>query len=178
RRQQDVLRELNSAQTSAWFLNSNAGASPFWLAARAETAAARPPQGEEQILRKFRLILRRVRSTRLEALRAPKERRPGPCIHPIRSGDLASARHLDPLLDQGVEAVLRHGLREQVALPEIAAHAEQAVGVRRLLDADRDGDRLEIVREVDDGLADGGVLLVGGAVGDERAVELELGERH
>ena len=40
-----------------------------------------------------------------------------------------------------------------------------------------DGDAAEIVREIDDGLAQRRIDLVGAAVGDEDAVELELGER-
>ena len=39
------------------------------------------------------------------------------------------------------------------------------------------GDAAEIVRQIDDGLAQRRVDLVGAAIGDEGAVELELGER-
>src|SRR5262249_46339380 len=41
--------------------------------------------------------------------------------------------------------------------------------------SDRYGGGLEIVRQVDDRLADRRVLLVAGAIGHERAVELKLG---
>ena len=61
--------------------------------------------------------------------------------------------------------------------PIVAAHADQRERVGGLLDADGDGEAAEIVREVDDGLAQRRVDLVGAAVGDEGAVELELGKR-
>src|SRR5262245_40149897 len=89
-----------------------------------------------------------------------------------RSGERRlCARRRGALPEQNQEALLRHRLGEQVALAEVAAHAEQRVCVAGLLDADRHGGRVEIVREVDDGAADRGPALVGATVGDEAAIE-------
>ena len=71
------------------------------------------------------------------------------------------------LAQQRDEALLRHRLAEQEALAVVAAHADQRHRVGRLLDADGDRDAAEIVREVDHGLAQRRIDLVGAAVGDE-----------
>ena len=82
------------------------------------------------------------------------------------------------LAQQRRETFLRHRLAEQEALAVIAAHADQRHRVGGLLDAHGDRDAAEIVREIDHRLAERRVDLVGAAVGDEGAVELELGEGH
>ena len=97
--------------------------------------------------------------------RSPSARRKLPAL---RGGALAQQRD---------EALFRHRLAEQESLPVVAAHADQRQRVGGFLDADADRDAAEIVREVDHGLAQRRVDLVGAAVGDESAVELELGER-
>ena len=86
--------------------------------------------------------------------------------------------HHHALLEQRDEPLLRHRLAEQEALAEIAAHAHQRHRVGGLLEADADRERAEAVGEIDHGLADRRVDLVGAAADHERAVELHLGERH
>jgi hypothetical protein len=86
----------------------------------------------------------------------------------LRSGALAQQRD---------ETLLRHRLTEQESLTVVAAHADQGERVRCLLDSDRHGHAAEIVRKVDDGLAQRRIDLVGAAIGDERPVELEFGKR-
>ena len=81
------------------------------------------------------------------------------------------------LAQQRDEALLRHRLAEQEALAEIAAHAHQRHRVGGFFDAHGDGDAAEIMREIDHRLAQRRIDLVGAAVGDEGAVELEFGER-
>jgi hypothetical protein len=90
------------------------------------------------------------------------------CVAGLRGGALAQQRS---------EALLRHRLTEQEALAVVAAHADQGERVGCFLDADRHGHAVEIMREVDDGLAQRRIDLVGAAIGDEGAVELELGKR-
>src|SRR5262245_25811336 len=75
------------------------------------------------------------------------------------------------------ELFLGHRLTEQEALSDVAAHAGERQRVGGLLDSDRDREAAEIVREIDDGLAERRIDAVGAAVGNEDRVELELGER-
>ena len=101
--------------------------------------------------------------------RAVGGRRPvGGKLPALRGGALTQQRN---------ETVLGHRLTEQKSLAVIAAHADQRERVGRLLDPDSDGDAAEIVREIDDGLAQRRVDLVGPAIGNKGAVELEFGER-
>ena len=81
------------------------------------------------------------------------------------------------LAQQRDETVLRHRLAEQEALADVAAHAGEGKRVRGLLDADGDRRAAEIMREIDHSLAERSIDLVGAAIADESAVELELGER-
>ena len=74
------------------------------------------------------------------------------------------------------EALLRHRLPEQEALTEVAAHAHQGNRIRGLFDARGDCDTSENVREIDRRLAERRVDLIGAAVGDKSAIELELGK--
>lgn len=80
------------------------------------------------------------------------------------------------LAQQRDEAFLRHRLSEQEALTEVAAHSDQGDGICGLFDAHGDGGATEIMREVDDCLAERRDDLVDAAVGDETAIELELGK--
>lgn len=54
-----------------------------------------------------------------------------------------------------------------VPLAVVAAHAHQCHGVRGFFDAGRDSVAAETVSEIDDGLAQRSIDLVGAAVGDE-----------
>src|SRR5262245_14593159 len=67
------------------------------------------------------------------------------------------------------EVVARHRAREDVALPEVAAHALQRLHLQHGLDAFSDRLAAELVRERDDGLAQAGIHAVAVAVGDEAA---------
>src|SRR5512134_2535642 len=82
---------------------------------------------------------------------------------PLRRRALAQKRN---------ETLLRHRLAQQISLAVVASHAHQCQGVRGLFDADRDDIAAETVSEIDDGLAQRSVDLVGAALGDEGLVEL------
>src|SRR3954454_9011601 len=89
-----------------------------------------------------------------------------------RAGDGPEARG-----DQRAEFVRRHRPREEEALRLLAAERAQERGLRVELDALGNLVEAERVRHVDDGADDGGVVLVVHDVCDERAVDLERGER-
>ena len=97
-------------------------------------------------------------------------------IGATRGGKLPALRG-GALAQQRDETLLRHRLTEQESLTVVAAHADQGERVRCLLDPNRQGQPAEIVRKVDDGLAQRRIDLVGAAIGDERPVELEFGKR-
>src|SRR5580704_19480857 len=85
----------------------------------------------------------------------------------LRRFGVGTRRRIGALLEQRNEALLGHRLAEQKALTVVAAHADQRQRVGRLFDADGDRDAAEIVRQIDDGLAQWRVDLVAAAIGDE-----------
>src|SRR5580704_10581616 len=121
--------------------------------------------------------------TPAERLAAPRRTRidaacsGAPYLCGWRFGGTRSRRRIGALLEQRNEALLGHRLAEQKALAVIATHADQRQRVGRLLDTDGDRDAAEIMRQIDHRLAQRRVDLVAAAVGDEGAVELDLGER-
>src|SRR5262249_3142889 len=82
------------------------------------------------------------------------------------------------LADHRDELRLRHWARERITLPHVASHAMNGLQVGGLLEACGDRNGAEMVRKVDDRLADAGIGRIVRAILHEAAVELELGERH
>src|SRR5712692_1110677 len=74
------------------------------------------------------------------------------------------------------EALLRHWMRKQEALADIATHLGERPQIGAPLDALADRGGAELVREIDGGLAQRGIARVIAAVRHQVAVELELGE--
>ena len=94
-----------------------------------------------------------------------------------RGGCLALFVFHAALPQQSSKVLLRHRLSEQKALTVVATHGHQRQGVAGAFNPDRDRDLPEIVREIDHGLAQGRVDVVGPAIRDKAAVELDLSER-
>jgi hypothetical protein len=79
--------------------------------------------------------------------------------------------------DQGIDLCRAHRLAEHKSLPRIAIKLRQRLEIRLRRNADRDRAATEIVRHLNDGLANPGIAFVGGAALDQRAVNFDFAER-